>query len=136
MGQTELRNDGVLRSSHKPSPLPYGCSHSLASVQIIPPVRIMAPPQAKPIGPMQLVRARLTEKPHSLRSSLPTRRNAAENNRYVEKETPRPSRFIADSSPAGNKADVREHEAKQHGGIAPLRKISSKGYCEGIGVTI
>src|SRR5829696_4312905 len=86
----ELRFNGVLRSSHKPSPLPYGCSHSLTSVQIIRPVRIMAPPQTKPIGPMQLVRARLTEKPHSLRSSLPTRRNAAENNRYVEKETPDP----------------------------------------------
>src|SRR5829696_1530058 len=103
----ELRFNGVLRSSPMPSPLPYGSSDSLASVQMIPPVRIMAPPQAKPIGPMQLVRARLTEKPHSLRSSLPTRINAAKNNRYIEKETPRPSRFIADSSPAGNKADMR-----------------------------
>ena len=34
----------------------------------------------------------------SLRSSLPTCRNAVGNNKYVEKTTPRPSAFIADSS--------------------------------------
>jgi hypothetical protein len=43
--------------SHSPTQLPYGCSDPLASVQIIPPVRIMAPPQTKPIRLMQLVRA-------------------------------------------------------------------------------
>ena len=42
----------------------------------------------------------------------------------MSKKPPTASRFIADSSPAGNKAGVRrEHDTKQHGGIVPLRKI-------------
>jgi hypothetical protein len=38
--------------------------------------------------------------------------NAAENSKYVERKTSRPSKFITDSSPAGKKAGVR-HDAAQ-----------------------
>jgi hypothetical protein len=38
-----------------------------------------------------------------LGSSLPTRKNVAKNSKYAEKESPRPSKFIADSSPPANK---------------------------------
>jgi hypothetical protein len=39
-----------------------------------------------------------------------------------KKWTPRPSKFIANSSPPGNKAGMKEHDVKQHGDIVPLRK--------------
>src|SRR5215208_6351345 len=37
--------------------------------------------------------------------------------------------FIRSPSPLGNKAGMRERDAKQHGGIVSLRKCSSKEYC-------
>jgi hypothetical protein len=37
----------------------------------------------------------------------PNSQKGAENDKHVEKETPRASRFIADSSPAANKAGMR-----------------------------
>jgi hypothetical protein len=46
------------------------------------------------------------------RSKVPTDGNAAENNKYVEKETSRASRFIADSSPAGNKAGLESNKRR------------------------
>jgi hypothetical protein len=49
-----------------------------------------------------------------------------------KKETPRPSKFIADSSPAGKKAGVRRvHDTKQHGGIVPLQKNPPRGIAWG-----
>jgi hypothetical protein len=53
----------------------------------------------------------------------PNSQKGAENNKHVEKETPRASKFIADSSPAANKAGMRrECDAKQHGGIVHMRR--------------
>ena len=43
-------SNGVLRSSDSLSPLSLGCSDLLASVQIIPQARLMAPSYAKPMG--------------------------------------------------------------------------------------
>src|SRR5215204_6037476 len=40
---------------------------------------------------------------YSVRSWLPTLKNAAKNKKYLGKKMPRPSKFIADSSPLGNK---------------------------------
>jgi hypothetical protein len=83
---------------------------------------------------MWLLRSPPTGQPllcEPLRTLLPTRKNVAENNKYVEKETPRPSRFIADSSPTGNKAGMRRERAwrkatrRQH----PTAELSSKVYC-------
>jgi hypothetical protein len=37
--------------------------------------------------------------------------------------------FIRSPSPLGNKAGMRERDAKQHGGIVSLRQCSSKEYC-------
>ena len=56
---------------------------------------------------MWLLRSPLTRVPF-LCEVHPNSKNAAKNNEYVEKETPRPSKFIADSSPAGNKAGMRK----------------------------
>jgi hypothetical protein len=57
------------------------------------------------------------------------RQYAAENNRYVEKETPRHSRFIGNSSPLGNKAGMTEAErgAKQHGRASALCRETPPG---------
>src|SRR5215204_7104947 len=60
----------------------------------------MAPPRVRPPErPDAACSVANTGQLRSLRSSLPTCRNAAENNKYVEKTTPRLSAFIADSSP-------------------------------------
>jgi hypothetical protein len=80
---------------------------------------------------MWLLRSPLTRVPF-LCEVHPNSKNAAKNNEYVEKETPRPSKFIADSSPLANKAGMTEtaRGAKQHGsasstcGIHPPRRIA------------
>jgi hypothetical protein len=48
---------------------------------------------------------------------------AAGNSKYVKERTLRPNKFIANSSIIGNKAGMREREAKQHGGVVRLRRI-------------
>jgi hypothetical protein len=65
---------------------------------------------------------------HSLRSSFQFADTFRINIRSFEKGMPKPSKFIADSSLAGNKAGMRrERDAMQHGGILPLRKNPSRG---------
>src|SRR5918999_2875157 len=77
---------------------------------------------------MRFLRSPLTGKPRSVRSSLPIRRKASENIRNLERDTPKPAIFIADSSALGNKAGMRrERDAKQHRGFAPLRSNPSRG---------
>jgi hypothetical protein len=86
-------------------------SDTLHKILIIPAGRIMAPQQAKPIGP-----ARCSLFARNWRGSQffcevhSQRAQMLRETIYVEKETPRPSRFIADSSPIGNKTGMREEK--------------------------
>jgi hypothetical protein len=41
--------------------------------------------------------------------------NAAQSNKFVQKQTPRSSRFIADSSPLGNKAGMSKRATTKGG---------------------
>ena len=80
---------------------------------------------------MWLLRSPLTRVPF-LCEVHPNSKNAAKNYNYVEKETPRPSSFIANSLPLANKAGMTEtaRGAKQHGrasstcAIHPPRRIA------------
>jgi hypothetical protein len=69
---------------------------------------------------MQLVRLRLTGKQHAPRDLLPTRKNVAENNKYVEKETPRASKFIGDSSPISTMLQPLRGKGTSREGAGPL----------------
>jgi hypothetical protein len=75
---------------------------------------------------MQLVWSRLPGEPSSLRSLIPTRRDAAENNKYVEEETARPSRFIGDSSPIGNVLQTLRGKGTPCEGASPLPALLVK----------
>jgi hypothetical protein len=77
---------------------------------------------------MRLLRARLTGQFCSLPRALPTRKMFQKNNKDVELKTPTPSKFIANSSPSGNNADLhahlcalRERQTRREAGAQSLR---------------
>jgi hypothetical protein len=57
---------------------------------------------------MRLLRLQLTGPPLLYEVHSQLGKNVAENNSYVEKTTPGPSKFIQNSSSTGNKAGIRE----------------------------
>jgi hypothetical protein len=58
---------------------------------------------------MRILRSPLTGKPPPVRSSLPIRRKASENNKKFEELTPTPSKFIVDSSPFSIEVGMHAH---------------------------
>jgi hypothetical protein len=55
----------------------------------------------------------------------------------MSKKPPTASRFIADSSPAGNETGVRRESMTQSNtGASSLYEESSKGYCVGLGFSV
>jgi len=58
---------------------------------------------------MRLLRSPLTEKPRALRCSLLIRRKVSENFKNYEKKTPKPSKFIGNSSEVDTNVDQHAH---------------------------